>query len=332
MDRERKIAEVELSRRTLDEAVSDGLRELGLQSRDQAEITVVSEGKPGFFGIGREMAVVVMRPKPAPAKKRRRRRKGGRTDDTGEKDQSASQRSSDGKRERARPAAEDDRNRGRQQKAGAGQGRGGRPRTDRRSAASSGPQETRDKGNGRSQKRNRPAEEPSMTKNQKSGDRQEESSIEEQAEIAVDFVKGLLDAFGLEGAVTTEIDADENILKIDVSGDQTEALVGRKGSIMQSVLELTRTVVQRKTYGAPRMRMDINGYGERRREALRIYAARLAEQVVGDGNEVMLEPMNAADRKVVHDAIAEIEGVESFSEGQDPERAVVIAPAAKSED
>jgi spoIIIJ-associated protein len=94
---------------------------------------------------------------------------------------------------------------------------------------------------------------------------------------------------------------------------------------MQSVLELTRTVVQRKTYGAPRMRMDIGGYVERRREALKIYAGKLAAQVIEDEDEAMLEPMNAADRKVVHDAVAEIDGVRSYSEGEDPRRAVVIA-------
>ena len=96
---------------------------------------------------------------------------------------------------------------------------------------------------------------------------------------------------------------------------------------MQAVHEITRTVVQRSTESAPRMRLDIAGYTERRREALRIYTTKLAERVLNDGGEVMLEPMNAADRKVVHDTVAEIDGVRSFSEGEDPERAVVIAPS-----
>jgi spoIIIJ-associated protein len=73
------------------------------------------------------------------------------------------------------------------------------------------------------------------------------------------------------------------------------------------------------------MRIDINGYAERRREALKIYTQRLADQVIADENEVMLEPMNAADRKVVHDAVADIDGIRSYSEGEDPRRAVVIA-------
>lgn len=159
-----------------------------------------------------------------------------------------------------------------------------------------------------------------MTDNK--GQDKEQASIEEQAEVAVDFLKGLVGSFGLEGEVTSRI--EDEVLYLNVDGD-TEALVGNRGVIMQSVLELTRTVVQRKTYGAPRMRIDIAGYGERRREALTIYAGRLAEKVKEDGGEAMLEPMNPADRKVVHDAIGEIDGVRSFSEGEDPNRSVVVA-------
>ena len=151
----------------------------------------------------------------------------------------------------------------------------------------------------------------------------EPAPIEEQAEVAKEFLEGLLTAFGLEGTVTTRI--DDEVLYLDVEGEQTEALVGSKGSVMQSVLELTRTTVQRKTFGAPRMRMDIAGYGARRREALQIYTANLAAKVREDGGEIMLEAMSAPDRKAVHDAVADIDGVRSYSEGEDPNRAVVIA-------
>lgn len=152
-----------------------------------------------------------------------------------------------------------------------------------------------------------------------------EVSAEGQAEVVADFLNGLLDSFGLEGTVTTDVEDD--VILADVSGEQTEALIGPKGSIMQSVGELTRTVVQRKTHRRARLRLDIGGYQERRREALRIYTARLAEQVLDDGGEIMLEPMNPADRKTVHDAVVEIDGVRSFSEGEEPNRSVVIALA-----
>ena len=164
---------------------------------------------------------------------------------------------------------------------------------------------------------------PKGEKKMQRDDRPEAAPIEEQAKVAAGFLSGLLEAFGLEGTVDTRI--EEEVLYLDVKGQQTEALVGAKGSVMYSVLELTRTVVQRKTYGAPRMRIDINGYAERRREALKIYTGKLAAQVIEDEGEIMLEPMNAADRKVVHDAVAEIDKVRSFSEGDEPRRAVVIA-------
>ena len=161
-------------------------------------------------------------------------------------------------------------------------------------------------------------------------ERPEPAPIEEQAAVATAFLDGLLEAFGLEGETTSRV--EDEVLYLDVLGEQTEALVGPKGATMYSVLELTRTTVQRKTFGAPRMRLDIAGYGARRREALSIYTQKLAEQVIAEGGEIMLEPMNAADRKVVHDAAAEIEGVRTHSEGDDPRRAVVISPVGGGAD
>ncbi len=153
-------------------------------------------------------------------------------------------------------------------------------------------------------------------------DREEIPPAEQAAEIEK-FLSGLLEAFGLEGQVATTVDDD--IIQVEVVGEQTEALVGQKGVILQSVLELCRTIVQRRTMSGARIRLDIAGYTERRREALRIYTRRLTDKIIAEGGEVMLEPMNSADRKVVHDTVAEIDGVRSFSEGEEPHRSVVIA-------
>lgn len=149
--------------------------------------------------------------------------------------------------------------------------------------------------------------------------------IDQQAAVVGEFLEGLLEAFGLEGQVATRV--EDEAIYADVTGPQTEALVGVKGEIMQAIHELVRTVVQRKTHAGARIRLDIAGYIERRREALRIYAERLAQRVLEEGVEIMLEPMNPADRKVVHDALAEIEGVRTHSEGEEPNRSVVIALA-----
>jgi spoIIIJ-associated protein len=127
----------------------------------------------------------------------------------------------------------------------------------------------------------------------------------------------------LEGEVTSRV--EDGIIKAEIKGDQTEVLVGSKGSMIRSVQELARTVVQRKTPRPRRVIIDIAGYGARRREALAIYAQRLAETILNEGGEIMLEPMNSADRKVVHDTIAEITDVRSYSEGEEPRRCVVVA-------
>ena len=211
------------------------------------------------------------------------------------------------------------RSRGRGKSSQGGQKQSG-PKTDnRQNGKSSGNRGGSKSSNSSKGKNSKPKGEKKMQRD----DRPEAAPIEEQAKVAAGFLSGLLEAFGLEGKVDTRI--EDEVLYLDVTGEQTEALVGSKGSVMYSVLELTRTVVQRKTYGAPRMRIDINGYAERRREALKIYTTKLAKQVIEDEGEVMLEPMNAADRKVVHDAVAEIDKVRSFSEGDEPRRAVVIA-------
>lgn len=145
---------------------------------------------------------------------------------------------------------------------------------------------------------------------------------DEQAGIVKEFLEGLLDALGLEGDVAVRVEDDT--IYVDVTGTQTEALVGTKGATMASVLELSRTVVQRKSQANARIRLDIAGYAARRREALQIYARRLADKIREEGGEIMLEPMNAAERKIVHDVIVEIDGVRTFSEGQEPNRSVVI--------
>jgi len=155
-----------------------------------------------------------------------------------------------------------------------------------------------------------------------------EMTIEEQARIAGEFLEGLVSAFGLEGTVTTNIDGD--VIVADVNGEQTEALVGIRGSVRSAIHELTRTVMQRYAHDTARLRLDIAGYAERRRQALTIYAERLIDQLLDEGGEIMLEPMSPADRKVIHDVAASREGVNSYSEGEAPRRYVVLTATAPS--
>ena len=148
-------------------------------------------------------------------------------------------------------------------------------------------------------------------------------TLDEQADIARRFLEGLVDAYGLEG--TVEASVEDDVIVAEVDGEQTEALVGVKGSVRSAIHELARTVLQRYSQDTARLRLDIAGYAERRRQALTIYANQLIDQLLADGGEIMLEAMSAADRKVIHDAGAAREGVTSYSEGEAPRRFVVLA-------
>ena len=152
-------------------------------------------------------------------------------------------------------------------------------------------------------------------------------SVEEQATEAETFTRGLVDAFGASATVATIID-DEGGILVDVTGSDLGLLVGPRGATLQAIEELVRTVVQRRTEGhGTRINVDVAGYRARRREALSQFAAELAATVLESGKEKALEPMNPADRKVVHDTIAELDGVTTMSEGEEPRRRVVVQPA-----
>jgi spoIIIJ-associated protein len=280
---------VEATGTTVDVAVEAAIAELGLESVEQVQVEIIQEGKAGFLGVGARSAIVKVSRKPR--KRNRRNRRGARGSSSAGQQKKTPEKKKSG---------QDRKN-----------GGGSRPSSRKKPAEH--------KKNGSSKERR------AMDENAKAEPKKDkpETSIEDQAKVAEDFLSGLLKSFGLEGEIQTRI--EDEVLYLDIVGEQTEALVGPKGATMYAVLELTRTTVQRHTFGAPRMRIDIAGYGARRREALTIYTAKLVDQLKESGGEVMLEPMNAADRKVVHDAATEFEGVRTYSEGEDPRRAVVIA-------
>jgi len=156
-----------------------------------------------------------------------------------------------------------------------------------------------------------------------------EFSRAEQEQVAVEFLEGLVDVIGMTADVALSPDeAEDGAIELDVAGEELGLLVGPKGSTLNSVQELTRTVVQRASGGArtERLRVDVAGYRERRNAALQGFAQEIAADVLDSGTEKLLEPMGPADRKVVHDAVNEIDGVETGSEGEEPRRRVVIRP------
>lgn len=152
--------------------------------------------------------------------------------------------------------------------------------------------------------------------------------IGEQADAAEEFVNGLIQAMGLTATVTSQVLDDDDVVEVEVEGDDLGLLVGPKGSTLQALEELTRAAVQREAGGqAARIRVDVAGYKAKRRAALAAFTRKVVDEVLESGEPRALEPMGSADRKTVHDTVNEVEGVQTSSEGEDPRRYVVIRPA-----
>lgn len=156
-----------------------------------------------------------------------------------------------------------------------------------------------------------------------------ETELAAQGEVVRGFLLDLLDAFGLDGEVTAT-PAEEGAIELDVTGGDLGLLIGPKGQTLQAVQELSRSILQRQLPGEThaRIRIDVAGYRQRRREALERFVRQIADEVRSSGVQKALEPMSPPDRKVVHDTVNDIEGVRTLSEGEDARRRVVILPDA----
>jgi len=158
-----------------------------------------------------------------------------------------------------------------------------------------------------------------------------QDELEDQAEIAAEFLEGLLDRMGIEA--TVEPNFEDGSMYVDVLGeseddDDMALLIGRQGLTLDALQELTRIVVSRQSEFRCRVMVDVEDYRKRARDRLEARARDLAKQVQRTGRERELEPMNAYERKLVHDVVAAIEGLESSSTGEDPDRRVVIRSKA----
>jgi spoIIIJ-associated protein len=146
-------------------------------------------------------------------------------------------------------------------------------------------------------------------------------------ELGEEFLRGLVSAFGVECTVARQELDDGDTIELAVDGQDVGMLIGPRGQTLTAIQELTRTVVQRKVGdNHPRLVVDVSGYRKDRREALERFTRDVAAQVVASGSERVLEPMPAADRKVVHDTVNTIDGVSTTSEGEEPRRRVVLLP------
>lgn len=149
-------------------------------------------------------------------------------------------------------------------------------------------------------------------------------ALESEGEIAADYLEGLLDIVDLDGDIDMDVEGDRAV--VSIVGADLDDLVGREGEVLEALQELTRLAVLRQTGERSRLMLDIGGFRARRREELARLARETAEAVRSSGDPVRLEPMTPFERKVVHDAVAAV-GLRSESEGEEPQRRVVVLPA-----
>ena len=283
---------VEFTARTLDEAKDLALDRLGVAA-DDAEFEILAEPKPGLFGRLRGEARVRARVRPAQARQKvDRRDRRPRKSEGGE----GAPRSPKPKtqavatKSASKPAA--------------------KPAS--RATASTAEADPDNRGNGEVT--------PPVSKEQ------QQVNARQVGDEARKFIDELVTAFAFTG--TTELIEDGDDLEIRVHGENLGLLVGPRGTTLQAVQDLARVASQRRLGDHDtRLRVDIGGYRQRRKEALDRFALQMADEVKQSGVARVLEPMSSADRKIVHDALSEIEGIGTRSEGDDPYRRVVITPA-----
>lgn len=149
--------------------------------------------------------------------------------------------------------------------------------------------------------------------------------LDEQADAAEDFLHDVLDALDMDGEATADV--DEDMIYVDVRGPDMALLIGRHGATLEALQELVRAVVSHQTQAHSRLVIDIEGYRERQTERIERHARSVAARVRSDQRAEELEPMNSFERRLVHTALKDFGGVKTRSEGEGPDRRVVISPA-----
>lgn len=148
--------------------------------------------------------------------------------------------------------------------------------------------------------------------------------LDEEAELAADFLEGLLDRLDLPGDIEVEVREEQAL--VSVNNVETGILIGRRGATLEALQELVRCSVQRQTERRAHVRVDVEGYRARQLDKMQDKCRDLIAEVRETGEPARLDPMDPYERKLMHDLVAKSGGVTSSSEGNEPKRRVVIRP------
>lgn len=319
---------VETTGKTIEEAKEAALDQLGVAGHD-AEFEIVAEARNGLFGRVRSEARVRARVKPTHPRPKDDRRQPRRRSPAAKRSESRSDQEGDDGAAAAPPVPTEatvkgDGDRGEINKT---QVKAPRRRAPTGGGQSGEPSVKSDSRPTRAKKTGPPLSNPPV--NTPNGDEpmDEIVPIMDQGEVGREFLIGLTAQFGYSADVEIK-ELDEEAIELAISGQDLGLLIGSKGATLSALQDLTRTVVQRRTRARNgRIFLDVADYRKKRKAALEEFTRKVANDVLSSGLEQTLEPMAAADRKVIHDTVNTIDGVITRSEGEEPRRRVVLSPA-----
>jgi spoIIIJ-associated protein len=154
-----------------------------------------------------------------------------------------------------------------------------------------------------------------------------EDLLVQEGDVAGDYLERLLDVVDYDGDIDLDVEAGRAMVSID-GGDDLAKLVGPRGVVLEALQELTRLAVQQQTGARSRLMLDIAKWRAVRRSDLGELGRTTARRVLEGGEPIRLQPMTPFERKIVHDAVADLDGVYSESDGEEPQRCVVVFPSA----
>ncbi len=322
-------------------AIQEALEALGIEYRD-AEVVIVSSAKKGIFGIASKQARVRVRIKPQslPQKKQYKKRNSYANRDerrpykntasqSGNQTLANQQKSANSANNPTGETAKDKSTQfNRQKKYRSNQtntveslnNETAKPNKPTTASQTSRPQRYKTDA--------KPVVEASNTLQKEVND----MDIEEKAKLATSFLQELLTKFDFDAKVEVSINSPQILINID--GPELGILVGPKGSTLDAIQEITRTIIQRNEGIEERTKLiiDVSRYRQKRANALATFVQKIGQEVIETGVTKKLEPMNSPDRKVVHDTISSIEGLKTRSEGFEPRRRVVVYKATDAVD
>lgn len=302
---------IEVSAETVESAITKATVDMGITS-DMIEYQVISEGSAGFLGFGKKPAVIKVWKKADLEEERRAIRKAEKEAEkaaqkAAQKAAKKEEQPKEAKKEDApAPAPKKEKNNKGQKKNGEKKQKNNQP--------------------AEKQKAEEPKEEKKPVKERKVPQKTEEE-IEKMKADAEAFLQGTFKAMGIETDINMSYDAEEGCLCADFNGDDMGVLIGKRGQTLDSLQYLTSLVINKDNKDEyVRVKLDTEDYRRRRKETLENLAKNIASKVKKTGKTVVLEPMNPYERRIIHSTLQANRNVETFSEGNEPYRHVVVKP------